>query len=190
MNNGSKIFGRIQQFNPEVIGWDLYAEQVALFWEANDIDDKAKRRAVLLTSIGSEAYGVLKNLTAPAKPAQKTLADVLKLLKKHYAPRPNPIVKRQEFYRLQLGKPDIDLCSLTKNVIPALGLVLLPVLYRGKRRQLTAYVVDGTGPNLLGRNWMAELGIYLSGQRCAGHINRRHQVNSTRICVSILAKLG
>ena len=47
-------------------------------------------------------------------------------------------------------------------MIPALGQVSLPVLYRGKRRQLTAYVVDGTGPNLLGRNWMAELGIYLS----------------------------
>jgi hypothetical protein len=401
----AKYLGEIQQFNPEVIGWDLYAEQVALFWEANDIDDEAKRRAVLLTSIGSEAYSVLKNLTAPAKPAEKSLADVLKLLKEHYAPRPNPIVKRQEFYRrdrhageriavylselrrladqcefetyldtalrdrlmmgvddariqrrlaeenykeltltkvvnialaiesadqsvttlqnkpptpvavnavpprsenyksqrsavyddrqcwrcgkanhvpakckfknvdcfncgrdghiqrmcrnknkrdskqyssskqrervhqvedeedeivdqfegevnihsvtdtstihavsnsvppftryvtifgekvtlevdsgcgvtilnkatfdiikrrrsvLQLSKPDIDLCSYTKNVIPALGQVSLPVLYRGKRRQLTAYVVDGTGPNLLGRNWMAELGIYLS----------------------------
>jgi hypothetical protein len=36
------------------------------------------------------------------------------------------------------------------------------VLYRGKRRKLTAYVIDGTGPNVLGRNWMAELGIYLS----------------------------
>jgi hypothetical protein len=38
---------------------------------------------MLLTSIGSEAYGVLKNFTVPAKPAEKSLTDVWKQLKEH-----------------------------------------------------------------------------------------------------------
>jgi transposase InsO family protein len=406
----ARYIGEILPFT-EGVNWDVYIEQVAIFWQANGIDEDDKKRAVLLTSIGSVAYGVVKSLTAPALPIDTGLTELLKLLKDHYSPRPNPIVCRREFYKrdrrsgekvavylaelrrladycdfgayldtalrdmlfmgiedsriqrrlseisykeltltktisialameaaeqtvatlqegqsqyksstanattvnlvpqhdnnskgqrfasyssnkeqcwrcgnsnhtparckfktvecyscgreghiermcrqkkkdggdkrrhkqrvhqvdeeedeleedfgervhihavtdtssvntisssvppftryvmvygqkvtlevdsgcgvtlinkatfeaikrrrpiLALRKPDTDLCTYTKSIIPALGQVTLPVQYRGKRRQLTAYVVDGQGPNLLGRNWMGELGIYLS----------------------------
>ena len=68
------------------------------FFQANDIKDNGKKRAVLLSSIGSRTYSVLRNLTAPAAPIEKDLRDLQTLLKDHYAPHPNPIVQRCRFY--------------------------------------------------------------------------------------------
>ena len=90
--------GNIPEFNADCMGWDIYAELVETFFQANDIKDNGKKRAVLLSSIGSRAYSVLRNLTAPAAPIEKDLRDLQTLLKDHYAPHPNPIVQRCRFY--------------------------------------------------------------------------------------------
>ena len=94
----ARYIGEILPFT-EGVNWDVYIEQVTIFWQANGIGEDDKKRAVLLTSIGSVAYGVVKSLTAPALPIDTDLADLLKLLKEHYSPRPNPIVCRREFYK-------------------------------------------------------------------------------------------
>ena len=52
--------------------------------------------------------------------------------------------------------------TYTGGRITALGQAVLPVKYQGSHKHLKAYVVDSAGPNLLGRNWMAELGIRLT----------------------------
>ena len=90
--------GNIPKYNSEVMKWDVYVELMESFFQANDIDSDEKRRAVLLSTIGSCTYTVLRNLTAPKAPLEKPLKDLLKLLKEHYAPRPNPIVQRCKFY--------------------------------------------------------------------------------------------
>jgi hypothetical protein len=94
----ARYIGDILPFT-EGVNWDVYIEQVAIFWQVNDINEDDKKRAVLLKSIGSVAYGVVKSLTAPALPINTELADLLKLLKDNYSPRPNPIVCRREFYK-------------------------------------------------------------------------------------------
>ena len=63
---------------------------------------------------------------------------------------------------LSLTKPEVDLHTYTGGKIQAMGQVILPVIYKSGRKYLKAYVVGGQGPNLLGRSWMAELGIGLS----------------------------
>lgn len=54
---------------------------------------------MLLTAIGSIAYGIVMSLSAPALPIDTSLADLLTLLKGHYSSRPNSIVCQCEFYK-------------------------------------------------------------------------------------------
>lgn len=50
------------------------------------MDSPANRRAILLTAIGSGAYGVLKDLSFPDAPNTKTFYQLATLLRGHYEP--------------------------------------------------------------------------------------------------------
>jgi hypothetical protein len=56
------------------------------FFLANDIDDE-KKRAVFLSVIGPTTYKTLRNLGTPAKPANKTLTEWVKVLSTHFKPK-------------------------------------------------------------------------------------------------------
>ena len=53
---------------------------------AVDEDNAAKPRAVLLTSIGSNCFRVLKDLALPDAPNTKTFAQLVTLLREHFKP--------------------------------------------------------------------------------------------------------
>ena len=59
-------------FNPDSEDVESYLERLQEYFIAfdikNDTDSAAKRRAILLTSIGSSAYRVLKDLSFPDAP--------------------------------------------------------------------------------------------------------------------------
>ena len=78
--------------------FDVYYERVDLFFLANDITDAAKKKATFLTSIGVDAYRLVRSLCTPDMPSDKSLVDIVKLLKDHLAPEPNSILERFKFY--------------------------------------------------------------------------------------------
>ena len=53
--------------------------------------------AVFLTLIGSKTYGLLRNLVAPEKPAEKTPEVLERELSAYYAPKPLAIAERFKF---------------------------------------------------------------------------------------------
>ena len=61
---------RIDPFDPDIDDWSAYTERLEQFFVANDTAD-GKKRAVLLTVIGTKAYTLLRNILAPEKPATK-----------------------------------------------------------------------------------------------------------------------
>ena len=61
-------------------------------------DNAAKRRAILLTSIGSGAYRVLKDLSFPAAPNTKTFDQLATLLRGHYKPTRVKVAERYRFH--------------------------------------------------------------------------------------------
>ncbi len=65
---------------------------------ANGIDDAAKRRATLLTVCGPAVYRLLRDLLAPDSPTDKTLEELVALVKKHQQSTPSPIVERYTFF--------------------------------------------------------------------------------------------
>lgn len=70
------------QFSSEEEDIDSYLERLQEYFIAYDIKDgtehAAKRRAILLTSIGSVSYRVLKDLSFPDAPNTKTCGKLRK----------------------------------------------------------------------------------------------------------------
>ena len=90
--------GHIRKFKPTEENISSYLERVVLFFTANGIKDE-KKVAVLLSVIGPKIYALLRDLLAPDKPQDKSVADLFGTLKKHYEPKPVIIAERFRFHR-------------------------------------------------------------------------------------------
>ena len=72
-------------------------ERLDLYFKANEIESEGKKQATLLTVIGPTAYNLLRSLVAPAKPVEKSYAELIKVMQKHQSPVPSEIVERCKF---------------------------------------------------------------------------------------------
>lgn len=90
-------FGKVEEFFSEN-DWTEYTERLEQYFLANDVVDGAKKRAILLSSVGSKTYGLLRSLVAPKKPADKSFDDLVKTMKDHQNPKPSEIVQRFKFH--------------------------------------------------------------------------------------------
>ena len=88
---------RFGEFNPQREDWTSYTERLQEYFIANKIEDAAKKKAVLLSIVGAETYQLMRNLTAPEKPTEKTFDQLVKLVKEHYHPAPSVILQRFKF---------------------------------------------------------------------------------------------
>lgn len=90
------LFGKISEFQDGKESFLNYEERLTQFFEANEVPND-KKVPVFLSVIGPSAYGVLKNLVTPDLPKDKSYADLVKLLKNHYNPKPLTISERFKF---------------------------------------------------------------------------------------------
>ena len=107
-------YGRIEPFSGSGEEFEVYIERLSQYLEANDLheialrDDnsnsdavtarKNKRRAILLSVMGNTTYGLVRNLLSPAKPAEKSYDDIVKVLRDHYRPATSVTVNRYRFH--------------------------------------------------------------------------------------------
>lgn len=56
--------------------WDEFLERIELYFEANNITDENKQKAILLTKIDAETYSIIKKVCAPKKPKETSLEDI------------------------------------------------------------------------------------------------------------------
>ena len=75
-------FGQVREYQLECESISAYLECVQLFFQANDIGE-AKHIAVLLSVIGGKTYSLLRSLLAPAKPQEKSFAQLVEVLRQH-----------------------------------------------------------------------------------------------------------
>ena len=89
-------------FNPDSEDVESYLERLQEYFIAydikNDTDSAAKRRAILLISIGSSAYRVLKDLSFPDAPNTKTFDQLATLLRGHCKPTRLKMAERYRFH--------------------------------------------------------------------------------------------
>ena len=94
----AKTYGRIDAFHPENEAIEAYLERVELYFTANDTV-AAKKVPILLTTIREKHYTLLRDFFAPAKPADKSYAEISEALTQHYRPPRIVIAERFHFHR-------------------------------------------------------------------------------------------
>ena len=90
--------GKIEAFNETSDNWNAYVEWVEQYFIANDIKED-KQVAVILSLMGNKMYGLLRNLSARAKPSSLSLKTIVETLQKHLSPKPLLITKRFCFHK-------------------------------------------------------------------------------------------
>ena len=106
MTSTSELFGRVGEFNAERETFNAYVERMDMFFPANNIVETTgerslqanrvvieRKRAIFLTEVGPEVYATLSNLLAPAKPKDTLFKDIVRVLEKHYDPKPLEIAQ-------------------------------------------------------------------------------------------------
>ena len=61
------VLRKVEKFDGSKEEWTQYVECVNHFFDANDIADTGKKRAVLLSITGPSMYALLRSLLSPAK---------------------------------------------------------------------------------------------------------------------------
>ena len=90
--------GKIEPFDPNNgEEWTHYIERLEYYFLANGIQGADKKRAVLISVMGPQAYKLLRSLIAPSMPKEKTFPQLFEVLQGHYNPRPSEIMQRFHF---------------------------------------------------------------------------------------------
>uniref|UniRef100_A0A672P1Z5 Paraneoplastic antigen Ma-like C-terminal domain-containing protein n=1 Tax=Sinocyclocheilus grahami TaxID=75366 RepID=A0A672P1Z5_SINGR len=93
------MLGRIEEFDEcSSNSFEEYIERLECFFHANDIEDGAKKRSLLLSVCGAKTYSTLRSVLAPTQPSTVTYANIVAALKCYYSPAPSEIVQRFHFH--------------------------------------------------------------------------------------------
>ena len=90
-------FGKIEEFDSKEEEWPQYVERLGHYFVANGVDVNEKKRAIFLTLVGPKTYKLLRSLIHPATPNDKSYAELVEALTKHFKPTPSEIVQRFRF---------------------------------------------------------------------------------------------
>ena len=94
--------GKIEEFDPASTNINRYLERLEQYFIANsvpaDTGERFKRRATLISVIGSKAYDVLSDLCSPESPSEKTYDNLATILKDHFASKRLLIAERYRFH--------------------------------------------------------------------------------------------
>lgn len=92
------VTGKFTEYNEDVEDFESYMERIDLYFKANAVKAETKV-PMFLTVIGSKTYGILRNLLSPDKPSEKTMEELTKVLKEHFAPKKSIVAERCKFHK-------------------------------------------------------------------------------------------
>ena len=91
------IIGQLREFDRTKESFEAYIERLENFMKANGVKSE-NQVAVLLTAIGPETYGLLRNLLTPEKPDARSYEELVEILNNHLHPKPLVIAERFNFH--------------------------------------------------------------------------------------------
>lgn len=89
------LSGTIDPFVPGS-NFESYEDRMEQYFIANEIKED-KQTSWFITLAGEAMYEILKPLTHPVKPSEKSYKEILKLLRKHFTPQSNKRAERYKF---------------------------------------------------------------------------------------------
>ena len=93
----ASLCGKLEEYDSQE-EWGQYIEQLKFYFEANGVADEDKQRAILLSVCGGKTYKLIRSITMPGKPSDKTFPELTELVQKHQHPKPSVIVQRFKFH--------------------------------------------------------------------------------------------
>ncbi|XP_060100332.1 uncharacterized protein LOC132575538, partial [Heteronotia binoei] len=114
--------------NPE--GWESYAERVEFYLRANKITDAGAKRDVLMSVCGPATFEIAKGLSAPARLAEKSYDEIIRLLTGHFSPQPSRVARRFLFHKRDqiAGESAADYLAALRKLSHAIDSTSLQVL--------------------------------------------------------------
>ena len=91
-------YGNVGEFRESVESWTQYVERLDQYFEANEVTDGKKKRAILLSVCGSKTYKLIRDLLQPKKPGETEVKEIYGALEHHFSPQPSVIVERFKFH--------------------------------------------------------------------------------------------
>ena len=90
--------GSISEYKSEVEEWPTYAEHLQHYFTANDMTNRDKKRAILLSVCGPGTYELIRSLVQLKKPTEFSYTQLVEKVKKHC---PSVIVQCFKFNSLK-----------------------------------------------------------------------------------------
>lgn len=90
--------GRIEEFSAGS-DWSSWSERLAFHFEAHDVTQPSKKRAILLSVCGEQTYATLRALLFPRRPGEVDYDDVVRVLSEHFDPKPSELLGRCRFHK-------------------------------------------------------------------------------------------
>ena len=98
------LIGKIDEFDASKEEWPQYVERMEHFFVANSIEDAVKKKSTFLAVIGPATYSLVRNLVSPEKPGDRTYAQLVDILTKHFNLTPSETLQRAKFHS-RIRKP-------------------------------------------------------------------------------------
>ena len=89
-------YGNVGPFDSAVEDWTSYEDRLD-YLTANGITDNEKKQAIFLTTCGATTYKLIRCLTAPKKPSEVSIAELMKLAASHFHPQPSLAIQHFRF---------------------------------------------------------------------------------------------
>lgn len=96
MAEGNGIFGP-PRFNLND-DWEIYEEVLKQFFVANPSIEGTRKAAILLTSVSTDVYKIIRSAAFPDTPDKKTFDALCMLCRKQFAPIVSVFAERCRFY--------------------------------------------------------------------------------------------
>lgn len=96
------MIGEMPTFNSKNDDWQVYTERLEQFFVMNDIPEE-KKKAILITSIDSDIYKILRDVCYPVQPAEKSFDEICTLLNKQFVVQKSMYRERHRFYNSHRG---------------------------------------------------------------------------------------
>ena len=90
-------FGFIGEFSEGKETWSMYIDRLEQYFEANELTDPDRKRAILNSVVGAETYQLITRLLAPRKPKDATFEEITTAVQNHCCPTTSVIVERFKF---------------------------------------------------------------------------------------------
>ncbi|KAJ8968309.1 hypothetical protein NQ314_002370 [Rhamnusium bicolor] len=92
------LIGKFENFDPDQDDWIVYSESLEQHFEANKITEEKEKVATLLTVVGKSIYRLLRDLTYPELPKEKTFMQLSEIMRKQLSPHVSVWRERIKFY--------------------------------------------------------------------------------------------